>query len=185
VNEVRGYGHNVWRPGVGQQLACLAIGLGFIGASAWLTVDPADTSMRDRVLVGAAGVLAVVLLPVCLFRWRMLLKQDELVLVFLRTRRLPLREIVAAKTVPRQGLTFVLADGQEDSFGALVNSAWAHRRKEATRADLAARTVLIAAAQARGEVPDFGYRLPPMRGLKRAAIEGGIWAGIVGFFLGS
>ena len=87
--------------------------------------------------------------------------------------------------MPREGLTFVLSDGREESFGAVGNSAWGHRKKTATRADLAARAVLCAAATALGEVPASDYRLPPMKGLRKAAIEGGIWAAIVGFLLSS
>jgi hypothetical protein len=44
--------------------------------------------------------------------------------------------------------------------------------------------VLCAAATARGEVPPVGYRLPPVSGLKRAAIEGGIASFVIGAFLG-
>jgi len=182
---VRRTGHNVWRPGVGLQLTWLVICVAFVAGTAWLALSGGGLSAKDKITFGSADLAAVVFLPVILLRWRMVLEHNELILVFLRARRIPLRNIVGAKTVPKQGLTFVLADGQEHSFSALGNTAWGHRRTEATRADLAARTVLTAAAQARGEVPEFGYRLPPMRGLKKAAIEGGIWAMIVGFFLGN
>ncbi len=45
--------------------------------------------------------------------------------------------------------------------------------------------MLCAAASARGEVPPSDYRSPPMMGLRRAVIEGGVWALIVGFHFGS
>lgn len=184
VSEVRRTGDNVWRPGATLRLAWLVLGVAFLAGTGWLASDGA-LSLRDKVLFGAADVAAVTPLPVVLFRWRMVLEADALYLVFLRVRRVPVRDIVDAKAVPKDGLTFVLRDGQTESFGALGNTAWGHRRASPTRADLAARAVLRAAAEARGEEPPGDYRLTPMRGLRKAAIEGGIWAAIVGLLIGN
>lgn len=184
VSHVRRAGDNIWRPSVGLRFSWLLIGAAFLAGTAWLASE-GGLSLRDKIAFGAADVAAVTVLPIVFFRWRMVLDSDDLHLVFLRTRRLAVREIVEAKSVPGDGLTFVLSDGRTESFAAVASSAWGHRRTTPTRADLAARAVLCAAALARGEVPPMNYRLPPMRGLKKPAIEGGIWAAIVGLFLGN
>jgi hypothetical protein len=160
------------------------MGAAFLAGTTWLASE-GGLSVRDKIAFGSADVAAVTLLPIVFFRWRMVLESDDLYLVFLRARRLALREIVEAKSVPGDGLTFALSDGRTESFAAVANSAWGHRRRTPTRADLAARAVLCAAARARGEVPPMDYRLPPLRGLKKSAVEGGIWATIVGLFLGN
>lgn len=184
VSEIRRDGVNVWRLSVRARLAwVLFVGVFLIGTSWLATSDP--LSLRDGIVFGCADIAFVALSPVVLFRWRMVLDSDVLYLVFLRVRRIEVRRIVEAKVVPREGLTFVLDDGGTQSFGALGNNAWAHRRKTATRADLAARAVLVAAATARGEDPQAEYRLPPMKGLKRAMVEDGILALIVGLVAGN
>lgn len=182
MTEVRRLGDNIWRPSVGLRLAWLLLGTALLVGTAWLASD-GELSIKDKVMFGTGDIGAVTLLPVVLFRWRMVLDCDAVYFVFLRVRRVPVEEIVEAKTVPRDGLTFVLRNGREESFGALANSAWGHRRETPTRADRAAGAVLSAAAAARGEAPPADFRLPPMRGLRRAAIEGGIWAAIVGLFV--
>jgi hypothetical protein len=178
---VRWSGGGVWRPSPGLRLAGLVIGVLFVGTTVWLYADGEVLSNRDVLLFGVADVVAVVVLPIVLFRWRLVLEDDELVRVFFRVRRLPLHQVVEARNVSRQGLTFVTADAQQMSFGGLGNSAWGHRRSRPGRADLVARAVLCAAAAARGEEPPVDYRLPPMSGLWAAIIEGGIWGAIVGF----
>lgn len=182
MTEVRHAGDNIWRPSVGLRLTWLLLGAVLLAGTAWLASD-GELSLKDEIMFGTGDISAVILLPVVLFRWRMVLDRDAVYFVFLRVRRVPVEEIVDAKTVPREGLTFVLRNGRRESFGALANSAWGHRRETPTRADRAARVVLCAAAAARGEVPPADFRLPPMRGLKRAAVEGGIWAAIVGLFV--
>jgi hypothetical protein len=169
---------------VGLRVSWLLIVVALLAGTAWLA-SGGGLSFRDRIVFGAADVAAVTLLPVVFFRWRMVLDSDDLYLVFLRARRLAVREIVEAKSVPRDGLTFILTDGRTESFAAVANTAWGHRSTTPTRADLAARAVLCAAARARGEAPPTDYRLPPMRGLKKAALEGGIWAAIVSLFVGN
>ena len=184
VSRVRRAGDNIWRPSVGLRLSWLLMGAAFLAGTAWLASE-GGLSLRDKIAFSAADVAAVTVLPIVFFRWRMVLDNDHLCLVFVRARRLAVREIVEAKSVPGDGLTFVLSDGRTESFAAVANNAWGHRRRTPTRADLAARAVLCAAARARGDVPPMNYRLPPMRGLKKAAIEGGIWAAIVGLFVGN
>lgn len=161
----------------------LLVGVFLVGTS-WLAAR-GPLSLRDGIVFGCADIAFVALSPVVLFRWRMVLDSDALSLVFLRVRRMEVRTIVEAKVVPREGLTFVLDDGGTESFGALGHNAWAHRRKTATRADLAARAVLAAAAAARGEDPPAAYRLPPMRGMRRAMVEDGILALVVGLVAGN
>jgi hypothetical protein len=182
-NGVRRSGPGVWRPGPGTRAGYLLVGLGLLLGSLWLaTHGPISTGHRvEYVVVDLAIVLG---LPVVLLRWRLVLEQDELVLVFVRARRLDLREIVAARCVAKQGLVFVCADGSEHSFAGLGNSAWGHRRRHPTRADLAARAVLCAAATARGEVPPVDFRLPPLSGRLQAALEGGVVAFLLGLVLG-
>ncbi|WP_182377175.1 hypothetical protein [Nocardioides sp. WS12] len=139
--------------------------------------------MKERILYGTGAVTLLSLLPVVLFRWRIVVERDDLLLVFLRVRRVSLKEVVEAKSVAREGLVFVCRDGSEHSFGGLGNSAWAHRRKWPTHTDLVARDVLQAAAGARGEEGPLDYRLPPVRGLMAAAMQWSVGAAIVGFFL--
>jgi hypothetical protein len=141
-------------------------------------------SLKAGTLLGCADIAFISLSPVVLFRWRIVLDSDVVSLMILSVRQIELRRIVEAKVVPREGLTFVLNDGSTESFGALGNNAWAHRRKAASRADLAARAVLVAAA-ARGEALPVEYRLPPMKGVKRAAVEDGIWPLVVGLIVGN
>ncbi|KAA1422222.1 hypothetical protein FE697_013715 [Mumia zhuanghuii] len=184
MTEVRSTGDNIWRPSPGHRLSGLLVGAAFLAGTTWLASN-GELSLKDKILFGAADITLVILLPVMLFRWRMVLDRDAVTFVFLRVRRVPIEEIVDAKTVPRDGLTFVLRDGGQESFAGLANSAWGHRRTTPTRADNAAREVLCAAAAARGEIPPADFRLPPMRALKRAAVEGGIWAALVALFVGN
>ena len=181
---VRRSGDNLWRPSFGLRAAYLLVGLAFLAATVWLALDGGPLSSKDLVEFSVADLVVVVGLPIVLFRWRLVLEADELILVFVRVRRLAVREIVEAKCVAGRGLVFVCKDGSEQSFGALGNTAWGHRRKDPTRTDLAARQVLSAAATARGEAPPVDYRVPPLSGLKRAAIKGGIVAFVIGLFLG-
>jgi len=183
MSQVRRTGDNIWRPGVTLRLAWLVTGAALMAGTLWLVAD-GDLSRIQLLTFAAATLVGVVLLPVVLFRWRMVLERDELLLVFLSVRRLPLSEVVGAKMIAREGLTFVCEGGREESFGALGNTAWGHKSEVPTRADLAARTILIAAAEARGEVPPLDYRLPPMGGLKKAALRVGIWTAIVSLILG-
>ena len=169
---------------MGARLAWLLVGAAFLVGTTWLATS-GPVSLEDAVLFGGADLAFVALTPVVLRRWRMVLDPDALYLVFVRVRRVELARIVDAKVVPRDGLTFVLDDGTTESFGALGNAAWSHRRRTATRADLAARGVLGAAALARGEEPPAEYRLPPMKGLKRVAVEDGVVALVVGVIAGS
>ena len=181
---MRRFGENVWRPSVASRAAYLLLGLAFLAGTAWLASDGGPLSPRDLVMFAVGGLIAVIGLPIVLFRWRMVLEPDELLLVFVRVRRLPLREIVGAKCVAKQGLVFVREDGSEESFAALGNTAWAHRRAKPTPGDLAARAVLCAAARVRGEVAPVDFRLGPVSGIRRAAVEGGIAAFVIGLFLG-
>lgn len=174
----------MWRPSFGLRAAYSLLGLAFLTGTVWLASDRGPLSSKDLVEFCVTDLVVVVGLPIVLFRWRLVLEADELIFVFIRVRRLPLGEIVQAKCVARRGLVFVCRDGSDQSFGALGNTAWGHRRKHPTRADLAARTVLCAAAAARGEIPPVDYRLPPLSGVKRAAIEGGIAAFVIGLFIG-
>ena len=184
MSEVRRDGENVWRPSARARLAWVLLATVFLTGTTWLAMN-GPLSLKDGILFGCADIAFISLSPVVLFRWRMVLDSEVVSLVFLRVRRIELGRIVEAKVVPREGLTFVLDDGSTESFGALGNNAWAHRRKAASRADLAARAVLVAAAAARGEEPPVEYRLPPMKGLKRAAVEDGIWALVVGLIVGN
>ncbi|GAA4103868.1 hypothetical protein GCM10023066_53100 [Nocardioides kongjuensis] len=177
---MRWSGPGVWRPGPGLRIAWLVIGVLFVSGTTWLYLDGEVLSDGDVPLFAVSDLVAVVVLPVVLLRWRLVLTGDELVRVFFRIRRIPLREVVDARNVSRQGLTFVCADGRELTFGGVANSAWGHRRTTPTRADLVARAVLSAAATAQGEEPPVDYRLPPMTGLKQEIIEQGIVGGIVG-----
>ena len=102
----------------------------------------------------------------------MVLDRDELSFVCVRVRRLAVRDLVDARCVAKEGLVFVCRDGTAEAFGALGNTAWGNRRTSPTRSDLVARTVLCAAARAPGEVPPTDFRLGPLRGGKRAAVEG-------------
>ncbi|WP_207024801.1 hypothetical protein [Phycicoccus sp. DTK01] len=184
MSEVRRHGVNVWRPSVRARLSwVLLVTVFLVGTTSLAMSGPLPT--KDGLLFACADIAFISLSPVVLFRWRMVLGSDVVSLVFLRVRRIELRRIVEAKVVPREGLTFVLDDGSTESFGALGNTAWAHRRATASRADLAARAVLVAAAEARGEEPPLAYRLPPIKGLKRAAVEDGIWALVVGLIVGN
>lgn len=179
---VRRHGEHIWRASGGLQIAWLVVCLAFLAGTTSLHAH-GGLSTKQTVLYAVSDVCIVIFLPVMRFRWRMVLDPDELVFVFLRVRRLPLAEIVEAKSVVRQGLVFVCKDGTEESFGALANSARAHRRDTPTKADLAARTVLCAAARVRGEPAPVDYRLPPLSGVRRAALEGGVVAFILGLFL--
>lgn len=175
---VRRSGDHVWWPSTGSRaivaVLAIAVGAGYL----WLLRE-GDLSVAQHVLYAATVGSCAFLLPFVLFRWRLVLEPDELIRVFVRTERVPLREVVAAKVVPREGLVFECADGTTLSFGACGNSAWAHRRHHASRADLIARTVLRAAATARGEDAPHDYRLPPVKGLRQAAAEYGLWTAIV------
>jgi hypothetical protein len=181
---VRRSGDNIWRPSLWARAAYLLLGLAFLAGTVWLATDGGPLTPKDMVEFSTGDLLVLVGLPIVLFRWRMVLEPDELIFVFFRERRQCLREIVEAKCVARRGLVFVCKDGSDQSFAALGNTVRGHRRKNPTRTDLAARAVLCAAATARGEVPPVDYRLPPMSGLKRAAIEGGIAGFVIGLFLG-
>jgi len=174
-------GAGVWRPSPGLRITWLVVGILFVSGTVWLYLDGEQLSDREILLFATADLVAVVVLPVMLLRWRLVLVDEELIRVLFRVRRIPVREIVEARNVARQGLTFVTADGRELAFGGLGNSAWGHRRGKPTRADIVARTVLCAAASARGEEPPFDYRLPPMTGLVQAMIEHGIAAGIIAY----
>jgi hypothetical protein len=159
------------------------VGLAFVATASWLLFGGGPLSLRDRIEFTAGDLVALVVLPVALFRWRLVLERDELAFVFLRVRRVALRDIVEAKCVAGRGLVFVRGDGSDESTQLVSNSAWGHRRKRPTRADLIARTVLCAAAESRGEAPPVDYRLPPLSGLRRASIRGFIAAILIGTFL--
>ncbi|BBH18624.1 hypothetical protein Back2_29110 [Nocardioides baekrokdamisoli] len=174
----------VWRPSVGSRAALTLTGIVLLGATITLAITGPMTT-KSWLIFTLGDCAWIVGIPVVLFRWRLVLSATELSMVFLRTRRIPVRDIVEVKCVARQGLVFVTRNGHEESFGAFGNSIWSQKRSTPSKADLVAREVLRAAAVARGEEPDLDYRLPPITGLKRAAIEGGIWAAIVGIFLGS
>jgi hypothetical protein len=161
------------------------LGAAFVAATIWLTAGGEELSVRDILLLVGVSLLSLVGVPIILFRWRMILEPEELLLVWASVRRVALVEVVDAKCVANQGLVFVLRDGSEEAFGALGNTAWDHRRRNPTTADLAARAVLCAAATARGEDPPIDFRLPPLRGLKKAAVRGGIVSAILGFLLSS
>ncbi len=179
---VRRSGENLWRPSLGSRVLtatlALLLGVGYV----WSLSE--GLTLGKHLYYGALATFGAVTVPVVLFRWRLVLEPDELIRVFLRVRRVPIRDIVAAKVVPREGFVFVCADGSELSFGALGNSPWSYRRAEPTRADLVARAVLCAAARQRGEEPPLDFRLPPPTGFVRAAIEVGIWAAVIGLVTG-
>ena len=176
-------GEGVWRPSPGLRITWLIIGVLLLATTIWLYADGEVLTDRDVLLFGVADLLAVVVLPVVLLRWRLVLEDDELARVSFRVHRLPIHQVVEARNVSRRGLTFVTADGRQMTFGGLGNSAWGHRRSGPTRADLVARAVLCTAAAARGEEPPVDYRLPPMSGWWAAIIEGGGWGAIVGFLV--
>ena len=155
----------------------------FVALAAQPLFDGDSLSLKQIAMLAVAAAILVAL-PVELYRERLVLETEELVFVGWRVRRLTLREIVDARCVAGRGLVFVCEDGAEEPFAALGNTAWGHRRKRPTRSDLLARTVLAAAARARGDVPIPNYRLAPMFGRRRAAIEAGIIGVIVAFFLG-
>lgn len=181
---MRRYGDDVWRPSPGLRASYLLIAAAFLVGTTWLYLGGDVLSLRDKVMFSVADLSAVSLLPLILFRWRLVLDRDELSFVFVRVRRLAVRDIVDAKCVAKEGLVFVCSDGTTESFGALGNTAWGHRRTSPTRSDLVARKVLCAAATARGDVPPSDFRLGPLRGVKRAAVEGGIAAFVLGLILG-
>lgn len=181
---VRRSGENVWRPPVGVLIMSVGLGAAALLLTYWLYSTGEPLSLRDRIVFPACDLMAVVLVPVAVLRWRVVLEPDELIFVFLRVRRLALREIVDARCVANRGLVFVCRDGSEEATELLGNSFRGHRRVRPTRSDLAARTVLCAAARLRGESPPYDFRLGPIAGRKEAMIEGGIWALIVGIFLG-
>lgn len=158
----------------------MLLGAFLVGGSTWMLSESGPMSVGSLLKFGLADLATLLVLPVALLRWRLVLEPDELILVFLRVRRLPLQDIVEAKCVAGRGLVFVCRNGVEESTQLVGNTAWAHRRKRPTRADLLARAVLCAAADARGDAPPVDYRLAPTSGLKRAALKGGLVALIIG-----
>lgn len=171
----------VWRPGRGTLITYLFLAAALSMATAWLASDDALTA-SETVMYGSVSAAFVLLTPVVLLRWRIVIADHDLLLVFLRVRRIPLREIVGAKGVAREGLVFVCRDGSEHSFQGLGNSAWGHRRRRPTHSDLVARDVLAAASMARGEDAQLDFRLPPVQGGKQAALQAGIVAAVIGIF---
>jgi hypothetical protein len=182
---VRRSGGNVWRPTRKTHVANTVGGLVLLALTVWLLLDDGPLSIKDTIVFLIGDVVLVIAVPTALFRWRIVLEKDELLFVFLRVRRLAVRDIVEAKCIAGRGVVFVSRDGSDESTCMVANGAWAHRRASPTRADLLARAVLCAAAEARGEVPPVDYRLPPATGFRRVAIRGGIVGFLAGLFLGN
>ncbi|QKE84201.1 hypothetical protein [Arthrobacter sp. NEB 688] len=177
-------GDIVWRPSIATRLGWIVLASTFLVGTSWLATT-GELGRSEVVVFTLTDATLVGLTPVVLLRWRMVLGVDALSLVFVRVRRIDLRDVVGAKVLPREGLTFVLDDGTTQSFGGLANSRLAERRAVPSRADRAAHAVLAAAAVVRGEDPPAQYRLPPMRGLRRVLVEDGILALLVAMVAGS
>ncbi|MGZ4524230.1 MAG: hypothetical protein ACXVXO_12570 [Mycobacteriaceae bacterium] len=120
---MRRSGDNVWRPSFGNRAVALLVGLAWLAGTTWLA-QSGPASPKEMIEAAVGDLFVLIALPIALFRWRMVLEYDELVCVFIRVRRLNLREIVDAKCVAKQGLVFVCKDGSEHSFGAVGNGRW-------------------------------------------------------------
>ncbi|WP_300680451.1 hypothetical protein [Nocardioides sp.] len=172
----------VWRPSLPAKVLTGLLGLVGGTACAWLLLTGDDQSLKDQGLQALCVIAALVAVPPAVFRWRVVLERDELLFVFLSTRRLPVRDIVQATCSSGDGVAFVCADGRSESTSLVGNGLWSHRRTKPTDADLMARTVLCAAAEARGEAPPTEFRLPPVRLTKRQLLRGGVFAFLFGAF---
>jgi hypothetical protein len=177
-------GGTVWRPNLAGNLVNGVGGLAFLALLLWMLLDGGPLSMKQTILSVLGVVFLVVAVPPAVFRWRLVLERDELLLVFLTTRRLPLQEIVEARSDRGGGLVFICRDGSRESTSLLSNGLRSHRRANPTAADLAARAVLCAAAEARGEFPPRDFRLPPVRLSKKSVVRAGVFAFVLGLFLG-
>jgi hypothetical protein len=177
-------GDIVWRPSLTAKLlhglggpACLALVM-------WMLFAGGPLSVLQEITCVLVGISLVVAVPPSVLRWRLVLERDELVFVFLTTRRLPLREIVDVKSAGNSGLVFTCSDGTQESTSLLGNGLRSHRRANPTQSDLAARAVLCAAARARGEVPPVDFRLPPVKLSKRSLTRGVVVGFVLSLFLG-
>jgi hypothetical protein len=177
-------GDIVWRPSLVADLLNGVGGLACLAGVTWLLLAGGPLSVVQEIACVLGGISLVVAVPPAVLRWRLVLERDELVFVFLTTRRLPLREIVDVKSAGNDGLVFTCSDGTQESTSLLGNGLRSHRRANPTQSDLAARAVLCAAARARGEVPPTDFRLPPVKLTKRSLAGGFVLAFVVSLLLG-
>src|SRR5436190_18122477 len=90
---VRREGDGIWRPSIGARITWLAMVAVLVPATFWLIGNDSELSAGRAGVYVLTALGLLITLPVFLFRWRLVLEDDEVLFVFFRVRRMPLKTI--------------------------------------------------------------------------------------------